>query len=245
MTYEMLMETRMTKLSRKTLNLAGVVVFVGLFAPVATFAQGAPATASGAQEAKADTSCFLAPAKLSASEVDAFLANPSKLLTDEPSGGLPLSNKARALGGSSMVAAEKLVELSNSATDIQKAAIGAGLSRVVQACASFPDFASNIQNLVAGLGDPTVIAAFMAASSDVQTAAVGGAGVGAAGGGVGGGATSDTSGQSNADNSTTFGGNATAAQSSGSGFDVGSASASPFDIADAGGSTTVIVSPTN
>lgn len=232
-------ETQKMEFSRETLAAVMVAVFAGLGAPVTAFAQNAPVAAPSSQEAKADTSCFLAPAKMSAAEVDAFVANPAKLLADEPSGGLPLSNKVRALAGSSSQAAALMIELSKSATDIQKAAIGAGLSRVVQACASLPDYAANIQNLVAGLGDPTVIAAFMAASSDVQTAAIG-----IAGGGVGGGATADTSSQSGADNSTTFGGDATTDQSAGSGFDVGDASASPFDIADAGGSTTTTVSPT-
>lgn len=220
----------MNKFSREVLAGAAFAVFAGLVSPVAAFAQDAPVAAPAAQEAKADTSCFLAPAKLSAAEVDAFLANPAKLLADEPSGGLPLSNKVRALAGSSSQAAAKMVDLSKSATDIQKAAIGAGLSRVVQACASFPDYAANIQNLVAGLGDSTVIAAFMAASSDVQVAAVGGAGVGAAGGGVGGGDTADASSQTGADNSSTFGGDATTSQSTGSSFDVGDAGASATEV---------------
>jgi putative Ca2+/H+ antiporter (TMEM165/GDT1 family) len=223
----------MSKVSREMLAGAAFAVFAGLFASGAASAEEASTSAAPTQQAKADTSCFLSPAKLDQSEVDAFLANPSKLLADEPSGGLPLSNKVRALAGSSSNAAAKMVELSKSATDIQKAAIGAGLSRVVQACVNNPDYAANIQKLVAEMGDSTLIAAFMAASSDVQVAAVGGPGAGAAGNGVGGGSTADTSGQSSASNSApTFGGNATTAQSAGSGFDVG----------DAGGSATEFIS---
>lgn len=220
----------MSKVSRDMLAGAAFAVFAGLFSSGAAFAEEAAPAAAPAQ-AKADTSCFLAPAKLPASEVDAFLANPSKLLSDEPSGGLPLANKVRALAGSSSNAAAKMVELSKSATDIQKAAIGAGLSRTVQACASMPDYAANIQQLVAGLGDSTLIAAFMAASSDVQVAAVGGPGAGAASNAVGGGDTADTTGQRSAsNNSPAVGGNATVSQSTGGGFDVGDAGASATEF---------------
>jgi len=159
-----------------------------------------------------DQSCFLAPAKLPASEIDGFLANPNKFLTDEPVGGLPMANKARSLGGSSMKAVEALINLTKSANAEQKSAIGSGLSRVASACgATNPDYAAKIQQLVASLGDSSVITAFMSASGDVQTAAVGGAG--GAGGGVGGGATGTNSTQRGAANNAAAGTSATTTNS--------------------------------
>ena len=172
-----------------------------------------------------DTSCFVAPAKLPAAEVDAFLANPGKLIVDMASGGLPLANRARELGGSSNKAVSALINLAKTANDNQKAAIGAGLARVVQACAGTPDYAANIQKLVAELGDAAMITAFMAASGDVQVAAL--AGVSNS---VGGGAVNEI-GDRGADNSVTFGGNETVPTST-----------PDYDIGDAGASVTDIVS---
>lgn len=172
-----------------------------------------------------DTSCFVAPAKLPSTEVHAFLANPGKLIVDMASGGLPLANRVRALGGSSSNAVSALVDLAKTANDTQKAAIGAGLARVVQACAGIPDYAANVQKLVAELGDAAMITAFMAASGDVQVAALTGVS-----NSVGGGTINET-GNRGADNSATFGGDKSVPNST-----------PDFDIGDAGASATDIVS---
>lgn len=186
--------------------------------------------ASAAQEPLQDESCFLAPAKLSSDEVQAFLAKPASLLEQEPAGGLPLANKTRSLAGSSFKAVNALIDLSKTANDNQKAAIAAGLSRVVQACGETnADYAARIQKIVAELGDATMITAFMAASSDVQVAAVNAPGV--ANTSVGGGATNEGGSQRSGDNSTTFGGNETKENDN-----------SAFDIGDAGASATEFIS---
>ena len=224
----------MKKLSRELFAGAAIVAFCAVAMPGVSVAEEVktetPAIADPAkvEVVKADTWCFVTPAKLPASEVDAFLANPSQLLVDEAAGGLPLSNKVRGLAGSSGLAVAALVDLAKTATDPQKAAIGAGLSRVVQACSGTPDYAANIQKLVAELGDASMITAFMAASSDVQVAAV--AGPGAANNSVGGGTTTETTGQRSAANSAVLSGSVTTPNSTNSAFDVGSAGASATEF---------------
>jgi hypothetical protein len=109
------------------------------------------------------------------------------LLTTYPTGGLPLSTRARSLAGSNLSTVDALIALASSGNKDQKAAIGAGLARAARACvASNPQYAAQIQQKVAASNLTDVVTAFLAASNDVQTAALGGAG--AAGGGAGGGA---------------------------------------------------------
>ena len=169
----------------------------------AVLAQGAPAASA------AETACFTGPAKLSDAEVQAFLANPSSLLSEFASGGLPLSTRIRSLAGSNAGTLDPIVGLVNSATPAQVSAIGSGLARAARACETVnPEYAATIQDKVASLDNDALETAFNAASQDVQTAAVGGA-TGAGGGSVGaiggggtaGGGTAGTGGDSSAGNS--------------------------------------------
>lgn len=137
-------------------------------------------------------SCFLAPAKMSEAEIGAFLANPAALLSRNPLGGLAMSSDVRALGGSSALAIEAIVSLVATANPQQRSAIGAGLARAAAACArTNPEYAAAIQEKVAAIEAPDVIAGFLSASNEVQTAAlgatstVGGGAVGGTGGGGG------------------------------------------------------------
>ena len=154
------------------------------------------ATVSFAQSAPVGA-CFQPPAALGGDEVASFLADPASLLSTYPAGGLPLSTRARALAGSSMNTVDALISLASAATPVQKSAIGAGLARAARACvATNPQYAAQIQQKVAASNLADVVTAFLAASNDVQTAALGtgGAGAGAAGGIGGGGATNGGSG---------------------------------------------------
>jgi hypothetical protein len=122
---------------------------------------------------------------LSPDEVASFLGNPPALLSTYPTGGLPLATRARALAGSNINSVDALISLAATGNKDQKAAIGAGLARAARACvASNPQYAAEIQQKVAASNLADVVTAFLAASNDVQTAALGGAG--GAGGGAGG-----------------------------------------------------------
>lgn len=188
-----------------------------------------------AQEAPA--ACFIAPARLSDADVAAFLANPGVALADNPSGGLPLSSRVRSLAGSSAASVDAIISLVPTATIEQRAAIGSGLARAARACARVsPLYAAFIQEKVAGIDSPDVIAAFLAASEDVQTAALGGAGATAGGGtaaaGLGGG------GEAGPFSGGLFGDTAVAQSSDTAPFN---GSRSSFSVGD----TVIVVSPTN
>ena len=97
---------------------------------------------------------------------------------------LPLSSRVRALAGSSSATIDAILALVSGANADQKAAIGSGLARAARACAaSNPEYAALIQEKVAGANSPELVTAFLAASNEVQTAALGGLTGGATGGG--------------------------------------------------------------
>ncbi|TCL72972.1 hypothetical protein EV286_104401 [Rhizobium sp. BK251] len=165
---------------------------------------GSPAHSQNATAA----GCFQQPAQLGEAEISAFMSSPSRLLNDY-AGGLPLSTRVRALAGSSMTTVDALLSLAATASNEQKAAIGAGLARASRACVvSMPEYAAQIQQKVAGsdLGD--LVTAFIAASDDVQTAALGAPGgpAGAAGIGTGGVAGPGSAGAGGDDGTPTQGG---------------------------------------
>lgn len=142
----------------------------------------APGVATAQQEPAA---CFVSPARLPDTEIDRFIGNPSGLLAEYLDGGLPLSSRVRSLAGSSSAAVKAVVALVPSATIEQRAAIGSGLARAARACARpSPLYAAFIQEQVASIEAPEVIAAFLAASEEVQTAAIAAAGGGTGGGGA-------------------------------------------------------------
>lgn len=95
-----------------------------------------------------------------------------------------MSSRVRSLAGSSGAAVQAVVSLVPSANIEQRAAIGSGLARAARACVRpNPLYAAFIQEQVASIEAAEVITAFLAASEEVQTAAVAGAG-GAAGAGT-------------------------------------------------------------
>lgn len=146
------------------------VLKVGASLLLALFASNMNANQAFAQS----VGCFLAPAKLTDAEINDFIASPLSLLSDNPTGGLPASTKVRALSGSSSDALDLIISLVAEANAEQKAAIGSGLARAARACASVnPEYAALIQEKVAGVTEPEVITAFLAASNEVQTAALG------------------------------------------------------------------------
>jgi hypothetical protein len=159
--------------------LSGSIAFGA--ASVSAYAQTVPSAATAAAGAAAG--CFVAPAALSPADIGAFVAQPATLLADYPTGGLPLSGRVRGLAGTSADTLAPLVSLLGNANPSQIAAIGAGLARAARACAPInPEYAAQIQEAVAGAGSPIFEAAFLGASADTQTAALGAAG--AAGGGA-------------------------------------------------------------
>ncbi|SFB51023.1 hypothetical protein SAMN03159496_04499 [Rhizobium sp. NFR07] len=164
--------------------LSGSVAFGSAFA--IAHAQTAPAAAT----AGAAAGCFVSPAALPPGDVSAFVADPPGLLTNYPTGGLPMSGRVRGLAGTSADTLAPLVSLLESANPSQVAAIGAGLARAARACAPInPEYAVQIQEAVAGAGNPVFEAAFLGASADTQTAALGAAGGAPGAGAIGGGGT--------------------------------------------------------
>lgn len=120
-------------------------------------------------------SCLSGAAKASDAKLSAFAADPSSILVDNASAGLPLSNAVRSLAASDSATLSKLLDLAKNGNAAQKAAIGAGLARAAVACTeNEPNYAAQIQSEVAQLGDLEVLVAFRTASSDIATAALSG-----------------------------------------------------------------------
>lgn len=182
-------------------------------------------------------SCFQVPAAASQAELDEFLGNPNGLLQQYPGAGLGLSSDARALAGTDADTVPVLIGLAAVASPAQQAAIAAGLAQAAAACAAQrPDFAAYIQEQIALSGQQLLIAAFIAASGDVETAALGGGG--AIGGGIGGGTTGGA-----------IGGAAGTGGSNSSTVSTSSGGSSNFSFGGGGGSftenaRTTVVSPT-
>jgi hypothetical protein len=162
-------------------------VSIGLALVALTF--GGSSVSAYAQAAP--VACFLAPAKLSDSEIAAFLANPNTLLSDFPAAGLQMSSKVRGLTGSSSDTLDPMIALVRQANAPQKSAIGAGLARAAKSCQiTTPDYALLIQQKVAAANDSDLTTAFAAGMNDVQTASLGAASTGSgAASGIGSGGT--------------------------------------------------------
>ncbi len=195
---------------------------------------------ANAQTASPAAGCFMAPARLADSDVKAFLDSPEVLLTQFSSGGLPLSNQARSLAGSSADTLAPLVALASRANSSQAAAIGAGLARAARACAPInPEYAAQIQDAVAGSNNQAMETAFLAGGNDTQTAALGG--------GIGGGGSAVTGGAGAIGGGGTPGGGANGAASGSSSVGSGTSSFSAggggsYFASEDGGSTVVSAS---
>ena len=123
-----------------------------------------------------------------------FNKAPTGLLQQFPQAGPPLISRVRDLAASDPSTLPNLVALltNTAVTPDQLRAIVAGLAQVAR-LASRTDqaYADEIQRAVAGTNNPTVVAAYQAATGDVAIAATGG---GAGGGGSGGGGPTGTGG---------------------------------------------------
>jgi len=168
-------------------NIAGIALATALVSGIADL------SSAHAQSALPTAGCFVAPARMSDAEISAFLAAPESLLSQFSSGGLPLSNQARSLAGSSADALSPLIAIAAKANAGQAAAIGAGLARAARACATVnPEYASRIQDAIADSGNRALETAFLAANSETQTASLGGGGTPGGGSNGGAGTTAST-----------------------------------------------------
>ncbi|WP_298241376.1 hypothetical protein [uncultured Bradyrhizobium sp.] len=123
--------------------------------------------------------------QLPATVISDFKAAPSSLLQQYPTGGPQLISRVRDLGASDPTTLPGLIALLKdpATTKDQMRGIVAGLAQVARMAASSDQaYANEIQAAIAGTGNADVIAAYQAATGDVQIAATGG---GAGGGGTG------------------------------------------------------------
>lgn len=123
--------------------------------------------------------------QLAAQTISDFKASPASLLQQFAAGGAQMISRVRDLGASDPTTVPALIALLKEPTTTkeQMQAIVAGLAQVARMAAQQDQaFASEIQAAIAGTGNPDVIAAYQAATGDVQIAATGG---GAGGGGTG------------------------------------------------------------
>jgi hypothetical protein len=220
-------------------RISGLLITAAVGSVVGCFSFAQAEETSDAASPPAIQSCLVAPAKLADKDVGDFVTAPNALLSENPAGGLPMSNRVRELAGSSSAAFEAILAQIKSANDGQKSAIAAGFARVVAACGPVnPDYAAAIQNAVAGLGDPVLIAAYAQATNDIKVAAVGVAGAASF---AGGGATGTDSGdQSSGTNSYQYPDSSGVDTDSGS-YDIGS----PNSVSESDTVTTTVLSSTS
>lgn len=132
--------------------------------------------------------------QLAAQTISDFKASPASLLQQFAAGGAQMISRVRDLGASDPTTVPALIALLRDPTTTkeQMRAIVAGLAQLARMAAQQDQaFASEIQAAIAGTGNPDVIAAYQAATGDVQIAATGG---GAGGGGTGAGGPTGNSG---------------------------------------------------
>ncbi len=168
---------------------SGLFIAVSSLAGVAMAETAVPAAAAPTvvEAPLPETSCLPASDKIPNDNLQSFLNNPNTTLSDNATGGLPLSSRIRELAGTSSSTFDKIKELTQSANSNQRAAIAAGLARVVEACGDVgsdaaQDYGAAIQNFVAGFGDPAFASTFQETSKEIKAASIG-AGAGAFTGG--------------------------------------------------------------
>lgn len=125
--------------------------------------------------------------QLPATVISEFKTAPNSLLQQYPTGGPQLISRVRDLGASDPTTLPGLIALLKdpATTKDQMRAIVGGLAQVARMAAqSDQAFANEIQAAIANTGNQDVIAAYQAATGDVQIAATGGgAGGGSSGAG--------------------------------------------------------------
>ncbi|MGY3038089.1 hypothetical protein ACVIIV_007259 [Bradyrhizobium sp. USDA 4354] len=123
--------------------------------------------------------------QLPATVITEFKAAPNSLLQQYPTGGPQLISRVRDLGASDPTTLPGLIALLKdpATTKDQMRAIVGGLAQVARMAAqSDQAFANEIQAAIANTGNADVIAAYQAATGDVQIAATGGGGGGGSSG---------------------------------------------------------------
>lgn len=219
------------------MNTRSVTKIAGILLAASVMSGAFGLSVAEAQTAVPAEGCFVDPARMPEAEISAFLASPDSLLAQFASGGLPLSNQARSLAGSSADALPVLIALAAKANASQSAAIGAGLARAARACAGVnADYAAMIQDAVAGSENRALETAFLAGGNETQTAAIGG-GLSGGGSATTGGAGAIGGGGSPGGGSNGGAGATTAAGSGTSSFSGGGSGG--YYANDRGGSTTV------
>jgi hypothetical protein len=119
--------------------------------------------------------------------VSTFLANPEQLLQQNPNGGVPLSDAVQGLALADTSTFKALIDLTTKATDQQKAAIATGLAQATKIeVLTNQALATDWQQQIAAITDPSFKIAATNAFGDVQLGSVGGGSLGAAGSGLGG-----------------------------------------------------------
>lgn len=122
--------------------------------------------------------------QLSAQTITQFTNNPSRMLTQFPTGGGQMISRVRDLLASDPAVLVPILTLVANANSDQKSAMGAALAQAAKLYArSDQAFAAQIQQAVANTQDQELIVAYAAAAGDQPIAATG---VGVSGGSVGG-----------------------------------------------------------
>ncbi|WP_246741394.1 hypothetical protein [Bradyrhizobium sp. 1(2017)] len=136
--------------------------------------------------AAANAAIYPPSRQLAAQTISDFKASPASLLQQFAAGGAQMISRVRDLGASDPTTVPALIALLKDPTTTkdQMRAIVAGLAQLARMAAQQDQaFASEIQAAIAGTGNPDVIAAYQAATGDVQIAATGGGGGGGSGAG--------------------------------------------------------------
>lgn len=130
-----------------------------------------------AQQAAAQGSCLLSPAKLSENAVKAFQDQPSELLSVHANGGPLMSRNVRRLAGSDISTVSQLIALAKGANLAQVVAVGVGLAEAAAICKlSDAKLAEEIADQVAKAGIPALASAFAAGTTTFEVVDAGGAG---------------------------------------------------------------------
>lgn len=134
--------------------------------------------------APARAACYGPQQQLPAAALTQFKADPAQILKQFPSGGAQMISMIRDLVASDPTTLPLILDLAAKANADQINAIGTGLGDGALICVKTDQaFATEIQQMVAALGNETLAQAFTGVLGDQGIASVGGGGGGGAGGG--------------------------------------------------------------
>ena len=141
-------------------------------------------TLVGVTSSHAQVTCYGPSDRLPQQDVTDFTNNPGQLLQRFPDGGPDLISHVRDLAATSGATLQPLLDLVANANPHQVDAIGTGLAQAALVCVRYDQqFATEIQQAVAALGNQALELAFAAVLGDKPIGAVGGGGGGGGGGG--------------------------------------------------------------